>query len=94
MRDARFISPAALLVFLAGAAVAGASVAFPPKRLEKNPPDLTVVVVAAVVVVDLVVVVGSATVGPVDGAHFARVYVHRAAYIKLFQAHQFLFARH
>jgi hypothetical protein len=42
-------------------------------RFEKNPPDLTVVVVAAVVVVDFVVVVGSATVGPVVGAHLENV---------------------
>ena len=37
-------------------------------------------VVEAVVVVDFVVVVGSATVGPVVGAHLAKVYVQSAAF--------------
>lgn len=38
-------------------------------------------VVEAVVVVDfVVVVVGSATVGPVVGAHLAKVYVQSAAF--------------
>jgi hypothetical protein len=69
-----------LLDFLPGAgAGAGVEVVFPPNRLEKNPPDLGVVVVVVVVVVDLVVVVGSVTVGPVDGAHLAKVCVQSEA---------------
>ena len=74
----KIIDARSRLDFFPGAG-AGVAVVFPPNRFEKNPPDFGVVVVVVVVVVDLVVVVGSATVGPVVGAHFAKVCVQREA---------------